>query len=155
MKCLSHTCLSHTLKCSHLVCAVETSLGINQKIFSITRDPMLNGFLTVSAQTTGVLASITSECWPFGLVYCTWIGWESLWGKTLSTKLMYKPVILKSYRHHMKQQSTRLSLLFLCRGSKAKLLDFAKHFDTSSWLFCIELAFFLLCRIIVHEWRFI
>ena len=36
-------CLSHTSS-SHSVCAIWTPLGVDQKIFSIRREPMLSGF---------------------------------------------------------------------------------------------------------------
>ena len=36
---------------SHSVCAVRTLLGVDWKILSIRKEPMLNGFLTLNAHT--------------------------------------------------------------------------------------------------------
>ena len=43
-------CLSCTPG-SHSVCAVRTPLGVNRKILSIRKEPMLSGFLTLNAQS--------------------------------------------------------------------------------------------------------
>ena len=43
-------CLSRT-PCSHSVCAIRTPLGVNQKILSIRKEPMLSGFLSLNAQS--------------------------------------------------------------------------------------------------------
>ena len=43
-------CLSRTPG-SHSVCAVRTPLGVDRKILSIRKEPMLSGFLTLNAQS--------------------------------------------------------------------------------------------------------
>ena len=43
-------CLSRTHG-SHSVCAVRTPLGVDRKILSIRKEPMLSGFLTLKAQS--------------------------------------------------------------------------------------------------------
>ena len=47
-ECLSHTPSNHSV-CT--VCTITTLLGINRKILSIRREPMLSGFLTLNAQS--------------------------------------------------------------------------------------------------------
>ena len=44
-----HKCLSLTPG-SHSACAVSTPLGVDQKILSIGKEPMLSGFLTLNAE---------------------------------------------------------------------------------------------------------
>ena len=43
-------CLSRTPG-SHSACAVRTPLGVDWKILSIRKEPMLSGFLTLNAQS--------------------------------------------------------------------------------------------------------
>ena len=50
-QCTSGTeCLSHTLG-SHSECAVRTPSGVNRKILSIRKEPMLSSLLTLNAQS--------------------------------------------------------------------------------------------------------
>ena len=44
-----HKCLSLTPG-SHSACAVSTPLGVDQKILSVGKEPMLSGFLTLNAE---------------------------------------------------------------------------------------------------------
>ena len=54
-------CLSHTPG-SHSVCAIRLQLEVDQKIFSVRKEPMLSGFLTLNAQARGILGLTPGDC---------------------------------------------------------------------------------------------
>ena len=63
MYCTSGTeCLSHTPG-SHPACAIRTLLGVDRKILSIRKEPMLSGLLTLNAQSISPHAGNKSICY--------------------------------------------------------------------------------------------
>ena len=67
--CTSGTeCLSRTPG-SHLACAVRTLLGVNRKIFSIRKEPMLSGLITLNAQNILPHAGNDLRCYEAKIEY--------------------------------------------------------------------------------------